>query len=43
MIQAGTKAPPFKAEGTQDGVDLAALLVRGPVVLYFFPKANTPG
>jgi peroxiredoxin Q/BCP len=43
MIQAGSKAPLFKAEGTQGEVDLAALLLRGPVVLYFFPKANTPG
>ena len=43
MIQAGSKAPAFKAEGTQGEVDLAALLLRGPVVLYFFPKANTSG
>lgn len=43
MIQTGTTAPLFKAEGTQGEVDLAALLVQGPVVLYFFPKANTPG
>ena len=43
MIQAGIEAPLFKAAGTQGEVDLAALLARGPVVLYFFPKANTPG
>lgn len=43
MIQVGTKAPLFKAAGTQGEVDLTALLLRGPVVLYFFPKANTPG
>ena len=43
MIQAGTKAPLFTSGGTQGEVDLAALLAQGPVVLYFFPKANTPG
>lgn len=43
MIQAGTRAPLFKAQGTQGEIELAALLVKGPVVLYFFPKANTPG
>lgn len=43
MIQTGVTAPPFKAAGTQGEVDLEALLGRGAVVLYFFPKANTPG
>jgi len=43
MIKAGTKAPPF-ALATDDGrtVRLADLEGR-PVVLYFYPKDDTPG
>lgn len=43
MIATGERAPVFRAESTQGSVDLEELLTRGPVVLYFFPKANTPG
>ncbi len=43
MITAGDKAPLFAAPGTDGEVDLASLLAEGPVVLYFFPKAFTPG
>ncbi len=43
MISVGEKALLFKAMSTQGQVDLAEFLVRGPVVVYFFPKANTPG
>ena len=43
MIAVGEKAPLFVAEGTQGEVSLGALLAKGPVVVYFFPKANTPG
>jgi peroxiredoxin len=43
MIEIEAQAPLFRAAGTQGHIDLAALLAVGPVVLYFFPKANTPG
>jgi peroxiredoxin Q/BCP len=43
MIAVGEKAPSFTAAGTDGPVDLSALLREGPVVLYFFPKAFTPG
>ncbi len=43
MIAVGEKAPLFTAESTQGILDLGGMLERGPVVLYFFPKANTPG
>jgi peroxiredoxin len=43
MIEIGAQAPLFRTAGTQGDVDLSALLAVGPVVLYFFPKANTPG
>ena len=43
----GAKAPVFTASGAVAGrattIDLAAALRRGPVVLYFFPAAFTPG
>lgn len=43
----GAAAPMFTAEGARAGqpvrVDLRALVRRGPVVLYFFPAAFTPG
>lgn len=43
-IRTGDKAPDFtlpKHDGTQ--VQLSALLQKGPVVLYFYPKDETPG
>ncbi len=43
MLAVGDKAPLFVAAGTEGDVDLAAVLARGPLVLYFFPKAFTPG
>jgi len=44
MIGEGEPAPDFEAT-TQDGsrLGLAALLQRGPLVLYFYPKDFTPG
>ncbi len=43
----GVKAPLFRADGAVAGkpfaVDLKAALKKGPVVLYFFPAAFTPG
>lgn len=43
MLKVGDKAPVFIAPSTGGQVDLAALLKRGPVVLYFFPRALTGG
>ena len=43
MLAVGDKAPLFVAPGTEGEVSLAALLTKGPVVLYFFPRAMTPG
>ncbi|NLV71246.1 MAG: redoxin domain-containing protein [Actinobacteria bacterium] len=43
MLSVGDKAPFFKAAGSEGEVDLAALLESKPVVLYFFPRALTPG
>jgi peroxiredoxin Q/BCP len=43
MLTVGDKAPLFVAPGTDGDIDLAALLERGPVVLYFFPRAMTGG
>ena len=44
-LPVGSKAPDFTAPGAIDGkaitVHLAERLKHGPVVLYFFPKANT--
>jgi peroxiredoxin len=43
MLAVGDKAPLFVAAGTSGDIDLAALLTERPVVLYFFPRAMTPG
>jgi peroxiredoxin len=43
MLAAGDKAPLFVAAGSDGPVDLAVLLAEKPVVLYFFPRALTPG
>ena len=43
MLAAGDKAPLFVAPGSDGAVDLGALLKEKPVVLYFFPRALTPG
>lgn len=46
-LPAGTQAPLFKAEASLGGgtytFSLADALKKGPVVLYFFPAAFTPG
>lgn len=46
-LKVGAHAPDFETEGALAGktfhVDLANLLKKGPVVLYFFPKAFTEG
>lgn len=46
-LKKGDTAPVFVAKGAQAGkpitFDLAAALKKGPVVLYFFPAAFTPG
>ena len=40
----GTKAPPFRLPSSNgDTLDLKTATVRGPVVLFFYPKADTPG
>jgi len=43
MLKTGTRVPGFRAESTEGEIDLKARLQLGPVVLYFFPKANTSG
>ena len=43
MLDTGTKAPDF-ALPDQNGEDVRLEDLRGqPVVLYFYPKADTPG
>src|SRR5690242_13382530 len=46
-LKAGEKAPDFSTTGAVGGkefkVHLADMLKKGPVVLYFFPKAFTSG
>jgi peroxiredoxin len=46
-LAVGATAPDFTTEGALAGkplpVSLQALLAKGPVVLYFYPKAFTPG
>ncbi len=46
-LSVGDKAPGFKAQASLGGkvfsFDLADALKRGPVVLYFYPAAFTPG
>ena len=43
MLAVGAKAPLFTVPGTGGEIDLGSLLRSGPVVLYFFPRAMTPG
>jgi peroxiredoxin Q/BCP len=43
MLKVGDVAPPFEAEGTNGAVVSLARLHGKPVVVYFFPKAFTPG
>jgi peroxiredoxin len=43
MLAVGEKAPLFVVPGSDGEVDLGSLLREKPVVLYFFPRALTPG
>ncbi len=43
MLAVGDKAPVFTATGTEGEMDFSQLLKEGPAVLYFFPRAMTPG
>lgn len=43
MLAVGDKAPAFTAAGAEGTVDFSRLLQLGPTVLYFFPRAMTPG
>lgn len=43
MIQPGTKAPEVDAESTAGRFRLRDVLEAGPLVLYFYFKADTPG
>ncbi len=43
MIAEGEKAPDIQAQSTAGPFRLSAALEAGPVVLYFFPMADTPG
>ena len=43
-IKVGDRAPDFTLPDTEGGqVTLSRLLQKGPVILFFFPKAFTPG
>jgi thioredoxin-dependent peroxiredoxin len=46
-LEHGAAAPPFTLQAAKGGdvstVDLKAVLAKGPVVLYFFPKSFTKG
>jgi thioredoxin-dependent peroxiredoxin len=43
-IQVGDRAPEFALTDTEGReVALSALLRKGPAILFFFPKAFTPG
>jgi peroxiredoxin len=43
MIDAGTKAPDIDAQSTAGKFRLSDALEAGPLVLYFYFKADTPG
>ena len=43
MIQEGKKAPAFALESSEGGVVSLKDLRGKPVVLYFYPKDDTPG
>ena len=43
-LQKGDKIPDFKAKDTNgNDFDSASLLGKKPLVIYFYPKDNTPG
>lgn len=43
MLAAGDKAPGFAALSTAGELDFEAVYRQAPTVLYFFPRAMTPG
>lgn len=43
MISPGSKAPGFEADSTGGRFRLSDALEAGPLVLYFYFKADTPG
>jgi peroxiredoxin len=43
MIEAGSKAPDFDADSTGGRFRLSDAIEAGPLVLYFYFKADTPG
>jgi peroxiredoxin len=43
MLNHGDNAPKLVVTGTDGEIDLGSVFAQGPVVLYFFPKAFTPG
>jgi peroxiredoxin Q/BCP len=44
MLRINTKAPDFKLQNqNNEEVQLSSLLKSGPVVVYFYPKDETPG
>lgn len=43
MIDAGAKAPDFEADSTAGRFHLGDALEAGPLVLFFYFKADTPG
>lgn len=42
-MELGSLAPTFSLPGTQGQFALEDALTKGPVVLMFYPKDNTPG
>jgi peroxiredoxin len=43
MIEAGSRAPDFDADSTAGRFRLSAAIESGPLVLFFYFKADTPG
>lgn len=43
LIEAGQPAPDFEAQSTHGRFALRERIAGGPLVLFFFPKADTPG
>jgi peroxiredoxin len=43
LIAEGTKAPDIRAPSSRGPFRLEEWLEAGPLVLFFFPKADTPG
>lgn len=43
MIEAGGKAPDFEADSTVGKFRLSDAIEAGPLVLFFYFKADTPG